>query len=157
MEALLALGDINQEARLVRDLDLALRKKSRKEARDKWKKAMDVNDESTAATKHGCALSANKCDVWPGACRVCRSIVPSNDATTCDACQHQLFPEHMLLLKPVSDDVEVSLETLQESNRKMSETIEALKESSRKAEQLMQEVVSKLDSKLDVRMTRDSP
>ena len=138
----------------MRDLDLALRKKSRKEARDKWKK---VNGESTAATKHGCALSANNCDVWSGACRVCRSIVPSNGATTCDACQHQLFPEHMLLLKPISDDVEVSLETLQESIRKMSETIEALKDSSTKAEQLMHEVVSKLDSKLDVRMTRYSP
>ena len=173
---------MNQEARLVRDLDLALRKKSRKEAREKWKKAVGLDDETEDRTKRAvglddgtedrtqscmgeadercCAVAAGKCNVWPGACRVCRNTTPSDGATTCDACQRMLFPEHMLLLKPVSYE-DVSLETLQESNRKlgermdqhtrdvsdMSETIEALKESSRTAhEKAQKEVMLKMDA-----------
>ena len=108
------------------------------------------------ADERCCTVAAGKCNVWPGACRVCRNTTPSDGATTCDACQHMLFPEHMLLLKPVSDE-DVSLETLQESNRKlgerihqhtrdvsdMSETIEALKESSRTAHE---KVMLKMDA-----------
>ena len=137
LEALVALGDMNQEARLVRDLDLALRKKSRKEARGKWKKAMVGKDDGkhekgciADAEERCCAVAVGKCDVWPGACRVCRNTMPVTSTTTCDACQHRLFPKHMLVLKPVSDKVKVCLE---QRIKDMSETIEALKESSRTA------------------------
>ena len=150
---------MNQEARLVRDLDLALRKKSRKEAREKWTKAMQkINTGNTEtfgcmgeAEERCCANAVGKCDVWPGACRVCRNNMPATGATTCDACQHKLFPEHMLVLKPVSDKVKVSLQ--QQRIEDMSETIETLKESSRtaqkEAKQYTEKVMLKIDSKVD--------